>query len=86
MDNIQDIDVTVMQAREAIKDHMNKMPESNKALFKMVNKPAGVKTNEEAVQMSIDEVVDSLSDERLISMFQTLTFAKVLLSQEDSQC
>lgn len=71
--------VVIDMAKVYIKDHMNKMPEANKALFKMMNKPDNIDSNEEAVKLSIDEVVDTMSDEKAASVFKSMYIARTVV-------
>lgn len=68
--------------KEHVKNHMNAMPEANKALFKMMNKPPALDNNS-AMLVSIDDMVDGMPDEIITKVFDSMNIIRTVIMNEE---
>lgn len=72
---------SISSMKEHVKNHMNAMPEANKALFKMMNKPPAL-DNSSAMLMSIDDMVDGMPDETITKVFNSMNTMRTVVMDE----
>lgn len=73
---------SISSMKEHVKNHMNAMPEANKALFKMMNKPPALDNNS-AMLVSIDDMVDGMPDEIITKVFDSMNIIRTVIMNEE---